>query len=93
VQPGDVVSGLVGRVTFFEVLLDQPDVIAFVEIRRCRAKRRRRILRFLDEIRDTVVFVDVDDPVLLRQLPILDVQNGDAAAVALAPERSYSARE
>ncbi len=45
------------------------------------------MLRFLDEVRDPIVLVHVDDPVPLGELRIADVEHGHAAAALRAPVR------
>ena len=54
VQPGDEASRLVGRVPFREVLVDERQVLARVDVRRDRGERRRRLVRLLDEERDPI---------------------------------------
>src|SRR5438270_11761159 len=84
-QPRDEVPGLVARISRREIAVDQPDMIAREEIGRRRGQRARRIVRLLDECVDPIVRIELDDAVLLRQLAIADVVDGDAARPRFAP--------
>ena len=80
-------SGLIRRVSLCQVLADQRELAARVEVRGDRGKRRRRAFRLLDEERDAVVGVDVDDPVPGCKAKITAVVEGDGRGVLVpAPE-------
>ena len=87
-EPGDEVAGRVGRVAAGEVLVDQRDVLAVVDVGRDRDERALRVRRLLDEREHAAVVAELDDRVLPRELDVAAVAHRDRARLAeLAPPR------
>src|SRR5438477_2280000 len=78
-EPGDEPPGLVRHVPFVEVATDQRHMRTVVDVRRGGGERRLRLLGLLDERDNTLALVQLDDPVLPRELATADVVDGDGA--------------
>src|SRR5205807_9214110 len=89
----DEPPGLVRHVPFVEVATDQRHMRTVVDVRRGGGERRLRLLGLLDEREHALALVQLDDPVLPRELATADVVDGDGARLPPAVPPADEVRE